>query len=121
MALDYLKSNSIKPVHEKVNVSHRTATRPTKGYFVKLFVLIVAFVITCIFSYHLWMPKIIAKTTTVRSGLTGILHDAQNPSAIINGKIIHLGDSVGRGKIIRIDAGCVTLIKGNNTYQMRLN
>ena len=120
MALDYLKSSYLKPAHETMDASDQTATRRDKGYYTKLFMLLIAFFITCIISYNLWTPKIVAKFAAFRSGLTAIIHDAEKPSAIINGQIVHVGDSVGKRKIIAIEINRVTVQKDKKTYQMQL-
>jgi hypothetical protein len=117
MPLDYLKSDIIRPVQTS-QVPSRKKKKTQRGFYVKLFVLIVILVMSCSFSYNLWAPKVVAKTTKSPKGLTAIIHDAEKPSAVINGQIVYIGDSVGKSKIVDIEANCVTLEKNQKTYQM---
>lgn len=121
MALDYLKSNCIGSVQAQSQQSVPEQKRAPKGYFTKLSLLVLAFIITCVISYHLWMPKVLAETVPVSQGLTAIIYDAPRPSAIIDGQIVYIGDSIGKRKIVKIEAGCVTLKKAQKTYQLFLN
>lgn len=120
MALDYLKSNYITSVHKNIEFHRSSRKRANNWYFTKLCTLIVALIITFAVSYNLWMPKILAETTTVRQGLTAIIHDADKPSAIIDGQIVYIGDSIRKSKVTKINAGCVTLTKADKTYQIFL-
>jgi len=119
MALDYLKSNSVDSANN-INTAPSQSKDKHKNYYTKLTLLIIAFVVVCFISFNLWAPKIVSSTTSVKSGLTAIMHDAKRPSAIIDGQIVHVGDVLGNRKVVCIDRNQVMLQKGKKTYQMKL-
>ena len=54
------------------------------------------------------------------SVLEGIMWDAQNPQAIINGNILGVGDSVGSGEIVDIQQNSVIIRNGTIEKEYRL-
>ncbi len=120
MALDYLKNDYNHTVRQTVDAPINTLNKERKSYLVKFSVLLIAILITCVIAYNLWMPKIVSKTTDIKPGLTAIIHDATNPSAIIDGQVVKIGDTIGRRRIVKIDVDAVTLQKGQKTFQMML-
>ena len=53
-------------------------------------------------------------------GLQGIMWDTQNPKAIINNKIVKVGDTVGGDIIVDIQEDKVILTDGIESYELRL-
>jgi hypothetical protein len=52
--------------------------------------------------------------------LQGIIYRADRPSAIINGKIVLVGDRVGEARVVAIDRESVTLAGGGETNVLNL-
>jgi hypothetical protein len=52
--------------------------------------------------------------------LTGILWDAQEPQAIVNGKIVELGDLLGNYLVVKIGKDTVTLNDGSKDFELKL-
>ena len=52
--------------------------------------------------------------------LEGIMWDAQDPKAIINGNIIGVGDRVGSGEVVDIQQNSVTIRNGTIEKEYRL-
>jgi hypothetical protein len=48
--------------------------------------------------------------------LTGIMWDPKNPVAIVNGEIMHIGDTVNGKKILEIHKDCVIFGEGEARY-----
>ena len=56
----------------------------------------------------------------LRFNLMGILWDRDSPQAIINEKIVEVGDVIDGNKVIKILRDHVILYDGQNTFQLRL-
>lgn len=52
--------------------------------------------------------------------LSGIIWDDVSPKAIVNGKIVREGDSIGGKKVIKIEKDAVVLKDKNKTYRLTL-
>jgi len=60
------------------------------------------------------------ESSSFRLYLTGILWDEKNPTAIINGKIIGIGDKVGGNSVVDIKKDRVILNDGFSDFELRL-
>lgn len=52
--------------------------------------------------------------------LTGILWDEESPQAVINNRILGIGDRIGNNEILDINQDLVILFDGNRNFELRV-
>jgi len=94
----------VQPVKQIVQPKKSTSA-PKKR--VTLWVFLAANVILCMVVYYLWTNDknpftsgLLEKSSKVM--VTGIIYNAENPSAIVSGEIVREGDTIGGCKVIKI-------------------
>jgi hypothetical protein len=71
--------------------------------------------------YHGFKPPKIAKTSPeIRMHLFGILYRQINPQALINNRVVGVGDVLGDYKVIEITRGYVALNNGKRTVKLKV-
>jgi len=61
-----------------------------------------------------------SNSQTQNSGLSGIIWSAENPLAIINGKVVKIGDKTSLGKVAAIEPGMVVVEDEIGRYEFKL-
>jgi len=73
-------------------------------------------------NYSSWgrSPFILQETTDNELALNGILWDAKNPQAVINGEIVGVGDKINKYSVVDIDKNKVILNDGTEDCELKL-
>ncbi|MHC4482060.1 MAG: thioredoxin domain-containing protein [Planctomycetota bacterium] len=87
----------------------------------------VAVVIGASIAYHFW-PKAKGFWQTAKASvglnkdvsLTGVLYTEDNPSAIVDGRIVHEGDVIGGVKVVKIHKGKVDFERSGRRWSQRM-
>jgi type II secretory pathway component PulC len=70
--------------------------------------------------YHLRPASTKAETSNKNVTLTGILYAGDNSSAVIDGKIVHEGDTINGAKVIKIHKDKVELARDGETWTQQV-
>lgn len=91
----------------------------------RLWLLLIANVILWTFFYYLWGPPgknpIWEFFTINRKMVTGIIYNAENPCAIVRGKVVHEGDTINGYKVVKIHRDKVEFEKKGKTITKQVH
>ena len=65
-------------------------------------------------------PFMLKKVKDKKLTLNGIIWDAKNPQAVINGEIVGVGDKVSKYSVVDININAVVLNDGKRDFELRL-
>lgn len=116
------KREIVQPKSEVVNQKKSISSSKRKLHF---WLLLLSNVIVFAFVYQLWTGWksnwVWDYLTVNRSMVTGIMYNAENPCAIIYGKVAHEGDTVNGYRVVRIHRTKVELGKGGKIFTKRVH
>lgn len=104
---------------EKKTVQDGKTTSPSKRKL-QFWLLLISNVIVFALVYNLWTgwrsSRFWDYLTVNRGMVTGIIYNAENPCAIIYGKVAHQGDTVNGYKVVKIHRTKVELEKDGKSF-----
>lgn len=106
-------------------IQHAPRVRPVavkkKSNSLMLVVLLAAAVIVAGFAYYHLRPATTKAVPTEKNvALTGILYAGDNSSAVVDGKIVHEGDTINGVKVIKIHEHEVEFERAGETWMQRV-
>lgn len=108
----------------KKSVQPGKSASPSKRKL-QFWLLLVCNVVVCVLVYNLWMgwrsSRVWDYLTVNRGMVTGIMYNAENPCAIIYGKVVHQGDTVDGYKVVKIYRTEVELQKNGKNITKRVH
>ncbi|MHC4657806.1 MAG: hypothetical protein ACYS83_01335 [Planctomycetota bacterium] len=110
-----------QPIGEPVQLKQSMASPKRR---VKVWLLLAASMILCGVVYYLWTTheesRALGFIGANRLTITGIIYNAENPSAIICGKVVHEGETINGCKVVKINKRKVEFEKNGNTFRKRV-
>jgi len=115
---DLAKGKAVQPQRAVVQPTKNRLSRPKKRLKLWLFVLANVVVWSVVFyifvadeKSHTWKYLL-----TNRGMVKGIIYHAENPSAIVRGKVVHEGETVDGYKVVKIHRDKV-ILERNGKYK----
>lgn len=113
---------AVQPVREVVQPK---GSMPSSQKSVKFWFFLMALVVLCLVGYYLWTADWKSSTlellTTDEVVVTGIMYHAENPSAVVSGRVVYEGDMIDGYKIVRIHRDKVQFEKKGKSFTKRVN
>jgi len=122
VAMPEVKEGNGRPEKEVVHPEKSVSSSKRKLQF---WLLLLSNVIVFTLVYNLWTGRrnnrVWDYLTVNRGMVTGIIYNAENPCAIIYGKVVHQGDTINGYKIVKIHSAEVELQKDGKSVTRRVH
>ena len=90
-----------------------------------ILLLLAAAVISTMVAYNIWergkLPEVPEQPEAERGTIGAIVYNEENPTALINNKVVHEGDSIQGVKVVKIHRNEIEFDKNGKRWTQRLH